>query len=287
MESMNSHQHTILCVDDEQNILNSLRRLLRKEGYRLLTASSGSEGLDLLEQDEVHVVISDQKMPQMSGTEFLARVKEQYPDAIRMILTGYTGLDSITESINKGHVYKLLLKPWNDQNLKLEVKHALEQYELVQANKQLHDQILQRNEELKTINDNLEDQVQKRTEDLEINNGALEFSRAVLHDLPMPILSVEAEGTMLLMNQAAHDLSSRGVQMGGELGDCFSPDVQEKVSAVLATNMVQTLNNYQLKEEFYDIDFIPLSGNFKGKGVVMTLKPVRIAESLFERENNQ
>ncbi|MCK5507197.1 MAG: response regulator, partial [Desulfobacterales bacterium] len=95
---MNDNQHTILCVDDEANILHSIKRLLRKEGYRLLTASSGVEGLKILEENDVHLILSDQRMPQMSGTEFLAAVREKYPDVIRIILTGYTEVDSITES---------------------------------------------------------------------------------------------------------------------------------------------------------------------------------------------
>ena len=134
---MNENRHTVLCVDDEKNILQSLKRLLRKEDYRLLTASSGEEGLKVLEENDVHMVISDQRMPEMSGTEFLAALKTKYPDVLRIILSGYTDVDSITESINKGHIYKFLLKPWNDHNLKLEIKQALEQYDLIQANKKL------------------------------------------------------------------------------------------------------------------------------------------------------
>jgi CheY-like chemotaxis protein len=271
---MADNKHTVLCVDDEQNILNSLKRLLRKEGYRFLTSSSGTEAIKLLEQNEVHVVISDQRMPEMSGTEFLAIVKEQYPDAIRIILTGYTELDSITQSINKGHVYKLLLKPWNDQNLKLEVKQALEQYDLVQVNKHLHERVLQQNEELRRINENLEELVQRRTKDLEIHNRALEFRNAVLNDLPALIVGVDPDGTMVLMNQAAQGLSSHGIETGGELADFFSSDVQEKVSTALASNEAQTLNGYELTGQVYDISFIPRSGTFKGQGVIMTLAPV-------------
>jgi CheY-like chemotaxis protein len=213
-------------------------------------------------------------MPGMSGTEFLAGVKEQYPEAIRIILTGYTEVDSITESINKGHMYKFLLKPWNDQNLKLEVKQALEQYDLVQANKHLHEQVFQQNEELMRINENLEELVQKRTKDLEIHNRALEFSRAVLQDLPLPIVGVSVDGTMVLMNHAAQNLSRQGIEMGGELVDCFSGDVQEKVSVALATNVAQILNDYKLPGKAYDIDFTPLSEPFRGKGVIMILKQV-------------
>ena len=134
---MSENCHAVLCVDDEKNILRSLKRLLRKEDYRLLMASSGEEGLMVMEENDVHIVISDQRMPKMSGTEFLAALKTKYPDVIRIILSGYTDVDSITESINKGHIYKFLLKPWNDQNLKLEIKQALKQYDLIQANKKL------------------------------------------------------------------------------------------------------------------------------------------------------
>ncbi|TRZ51426.1 response regulator, partial [bacterium] len=123
---MRNYKHTILCVDDEENILSALKRLLRNEGYRVMTAASGIEGLKVLEENDVQLVISDQRMPEMSGTDFFATVREQFPEAIRIILSGYTDVDAITESINKGHIYKLLLKPWNDQRLKLEVKQALE-----------------------------------------------------------------------------------------------------------------------------------------------------------------
>ncbi len=134
---MNENRHTVLCVDDEKIILKALKRLLRKEDYRILTASSGEEGLKVMEENDVHMVISDQRMPEMNGTEFLAALKIKYPDVIRIMLSGYTEVDSITESINKGHIYKFLLKPWNDHNLKLEIKQALEQYDLIQANKKL------------------------------------------------------------------------------------------------------------------------------------------------------
>ena len=273
---MNDDRHTVLCVDDEENILHSLKRLLRREDYRLLTASSGVEGLEVLNENDVHLVISDQRMPEMSGVEFLAKVKKEHPDVIRIILTGYTEVDSITESINKGHIYKFLLKPWNDQDLRLDIRQGLEQYDLIQANKTLHEKVLEQNEELKAINENLEMLVQERTRDLEIQNQALELSRAVLEDLPLRIIGISAEGTIVLINQEAQSLSinSRGLEIGKKVLDYFSNDVEEKLAAVLATNTCQTLNGYQLSGVTYDIGFVPLSGRFRGKGVVLTLKPV-------------
>jgi YesN/AraC family two-component response regulator len=271
---MNDYNHTILCVDDEKNILSSLKRLLRKEGYRLLTAPSGAEGLKLLEENSVHLVISDQRMPQMDGTQFLAKVKEGYPDAIRIILTGYTDVDSITESINKGHVYKFLLKPWNDQSLKLEIKQALEQYDLIQANKILHKKVLEQNEELKTINENLEALVSERTKQLVIQNRALELSRAILQDLPLPIIGVSSDGMIAVTNQEAQALSCNGhaIEVGGKLAEYFPTDVQQNVAAALETNKTQSFKEYRLSDGAYNINVSPLSGRFRGRGAIMTLR---------------
>jgi response regulator RpfG family c-di-GMP phosphodiesterase len=271
---MNHDKHTVLCVDDEQNILNALKRLLRKDGYRLLTASSGDEGVRILEQNEVHVVISDQRMPDMSGMEFLARVKECYPDALRIVLTGYTEVDSITESINKGHIYKFFLKPWNDQSLRLEIKQALDQYDLIQANKKLQEQVMQQNKKLKEINENLEAMVQERTEDLRIQNQALELSHAILEDIPVAIVGVSAEGGIVLINKEAQSLSglSQRIELGNNLNDYFSTEVDDKMATVLSTNTFQTLKDYPLSGVAYDINLAPLSGRFCGKGVVVTLR---------------
>ena len=272
VRGMNDSKHTVLCIDDEQNILHSLKRLLRKEDYRLLTASSGAEGLKILEENDVQVVIADQRMPHMSGTEFLAIVKERNAEAIRIVLSGYTDVDSITESVNKGHIYKFLLKPWNDESLKIEISQALDQYDLIKVNRDLHLMVLEQNEELKTINENLERLVQERTKELEIQNQALELAHAVLEDVPIPVIGVSAEGMIVLMNQRAQALScdGPGMDMGREITDCFSADVQERVETVFSTGTAQTIKSYRLPHGTYSIDLAPLRGRFHGKGVVMT-----------------
>ena len=269
---MNDSKHTVLCVDDEENILHYLKRLLRKEDYRLLTASSGTEGLKILEENDVQVVMADQRMPQMSGTEFLAIVKERYAHTMRIVLSGYTEVDTITESINKGHIYKFFLKPWNDKSLKIEISQALDQYDMIRVNRDLHEKVLEQNEELKTINENLETLVQERTKDIEIQNQALELARAVLEDVPIPVIGVSAEGMIVLMNQRAHALSCDGpvIDMGREIADCFSADVQERVESVFSTGRAQMIKSYRLPNSTYNIDLAPLRGRFHGKGVVMT-----------------
>ncbi|MFA7291312.1 MAG: response regulator [Rhodocyclaceae bacterium] len=119
---------TLLLVDDEASMLSSLQRLLRRENYRILVASSGEEALTLLAENEVGVIISDQRMPAMSGTELLTRVRKMHPKTVRIILSGYTGLESLTEAINNGEIYKYLMKPWDDAELIETIRGAFRHY---------------------------------------------------------------------------------------------------------------------------------------------------------------
>ncbi len=118
------HAQTLLLVDDEPNVLRSLTRLLRREGYAIHTADSPAAAFDLLAKHSVQVVISDQRMPDMSGTEFLSRVRQLYPETIRLVLTGYTDLESVTDAINRGAIYKFLTKPWDDDQLREQIREA-------------------------------------------------------------------------------------------------------------------------------------------------------------------
>ncbi|MDE2083423.1 MAG: EAL domain-containing protein [Xanthomonadaceae bacterium] len=120
---------TLLIVDDEQGIRASLSRLFRHDGYRILAADSGAQALELLALHPVQVVISDQRMPGMSGIELLDKIKEMYPDTTRIILSGYTDLDIVTESVNRGAVFRFLTKPWDDEWLREQVREAFRQRE--------------------------------------------------------------------------------------------------------------------------------------------------------------
>lgn len=115
---------TLLLVDDEPNIISALSRLFRREGYDILSATSPSEGFELLAKNTVQVVLCDQRMPEMSGSEFLGKVRQLYPETVRLVLTGYTDIDAVTEAINKGAVFKFLTKPWDDDELREQVRAA-------------------------------------------------------------------------------------------------------------------------------------------------------------------
>ena len=119
---------TLLIVDDDVNVLTALHRLFRRDNYRVLTASSPAEGFELLALYRVQVILCDQRMPVMSGTEFLSKVKEMYPETIRIILSGYTGVETVLDSINRGAIYRFYTKPWHDQQLRENIRLAFRHY---------------------------------------------------------------------------------------------------------------------------------------------------------------
>ncbi|MDP3671446.1 MAG: EAL domain-containing protein [Telluria sp.] len=125
------NRQTLLLLDDDVNVLSSLHRLLRRDNYRILTAVTPAEGFELLALHRVHVIVCDQRMPNMSGTEFLSKVKEMYPDTIRIILSGYTGLEAVLDSINRGAIYRFYTKPWDDAQLRENIRMAFHHYWLV------------------------------------------------------------------------------------------------------------------------------------------------------------
>ncbi len=127
----------LLFVDDERGVLHSLRRIFIDENYQIFTALNADEALEILRRETIHLVISDHRMPGMNGAQLLRKVKEEWPQTIRIMLTGYADVQSIMGAVNEGAVYKFITKPWNDEDLRLTVSLALQQYLLIQENKRL------------------------------------------------------------------------------------------------------------------------------------------------------
>ncbi|MBS1107279.1 MAG: Cyclic di-GMP phosphodiesterase response regulator RpfG, partial [Deltaproteobacteria bacterium] len=131
-------EHTILFVDDEVNILKALKRLTRHETWNVLCASRGSEALEVMERQPAQVVVSDQRMPEMSGVDMLQAVRDRWPDVVRMMLTGYTEMNVAVDAINRGEIYRLITKPWNDEELKATIRQAFDHYDLKREIKRLN-----------------------------------------------------------------------------------------------------------------------------------------------------
>ncbi|MBC7917252.1 MAG: EAL domain-containing protein [Rhodoferax sp.] len=193
---------TLLLVDDEESILLALKRLLRREGYRILTANSGSEGLELLAKNDVDVIVSDQRMPNMTGEEFLRLAKELYPETVRMVLSGYADMQSITNAINQGAIYKFLSKPWEDQALKENILDAFSRKEMSDENHRLTLEIASKNEDLNHSNAALASLLDEQSRRSQVGQMALSVAQETLHMLPIPLLCLDPTGMIVLRNEA-------------------------------------------------------------------------------------
>lgn len=166
----------VLFVDDEQPILNSLKRLTRKQSFQCLFASSGAEALEIMKRETVDLVVSDMRMPEMSGHEFLAQVKQQYPDTVRYLLTGQSDLESTVSALNDGGISRFIHKPWDDEKFIDALKDGLRVVRLERDNQRLMITTREQAESLKRLNAELEDRVLARTKMLRRAMRQLETS---------------------------------------------------------------------------------------------------------------
>jgi DNA-binding NtrC family response regulator len=140
----------VLYVDDEINNLNSFKAAFRRD-FEIYVAQSAREGRKILDTNEIGVIITDQRMPGMTGIEFLESILTVYPDTIRILLTGFSDMNAVMDAINRGQVYKYLVKPWQNEELKLYIQNALEIYNLRKENKELAHKLQMANMELERL----------------------------------------------------------------------------------------------------------------------------------------
>lgn len=215
-------QRTLLLVDDEENILSALKRLFRREGYQIVTAGGGEEGLQRLAEQPVDVIVSDQRMPGMSGIEFLRRAKALYPDTVRLTLSGFTELQSIIDAVNEGAIYKFLTKPWDDNLLRSHVAEAFRLKELADENKRLTAQVAHANAELEALSLRLSGLLEAQREQSDLLAASAAGARKMLDDLPLAVLGLDPEGLIAYANRAAVQLLPQVLDaIGGMADDVF------------------------------------------------------------------
>ncbi len=242
-------ERNLLLVDDEENILRSLKRTLRRDGYNIFTADGGAKGLEVLDQQDIGVIVSDQRMPGMIGAEFLSKAREQHPTTVRIMLSGYTELNSVTDAINQGAIYKFLTKPWEDDLLRANIEEAFEYYELRRENERLNDKLI-------NVNKKLEKRVEERTREAMLSMRSLQVAHDVLEQLPVVVLGIDADGIIVAANQEAHrllDEQSEGLlgrraldalpQVAHPLIENESKSRTEPVELELAGNTLQLLSS--------------------------------------------
>lgn len=225
----------VMLVDDEVCILRSLTRLLRNEPYELITANSPTEALELLSLQPVDLIISDQRMPEMCGTELLKRVCQQWPHTIRIILSGYSEVSSILNAVNEGAIYKYLTKPWNDEELKLNIRRAVEQVALIDQNQSLLRRIEEQNHQLVAANEQLH---QRATDAM----FGLSFTRELLNTISAGVIGVDTDGMVVGTNDRAAELLGVGfTELHGAQAEHVLP---QELLGVLETHEASGTDEY-------------------------------------------
>ena len=213
---------TVLLVDDEENILRALQRLLMDEDFSIETATPGEAALEKLKTlENVGLIVSDQRMPGMNGAEFLGRSRDHVPDAVRILLTGYSDVSATIDAINRGGASRYLSKPWNDDEVVQVIRDAVRHYALIAENKRLNAVIARQNEELQEWNNNLKGRVLQQTTAIRIKSeevhAALELSRKSFNGI-IEMLSTMVELRGKRTHQHSHNVAQLATEAAKELG---------------------------------------------------------------------
>jgi response regulator RpfG family c-di-GMP phosphodiesterase len=219
---------TILCVDDEPNILSSLRRALRNPQYRVLTAPGGHEAIAIMEAAPADLVISDMRMPGMDGAQLLGQIRRRWPRTMRILLTGYADVNSTIAAINEGQIYRYVNKPWDDGELQVTVAQALERLALEREKARLEALTQAQNEELRSFNAQLELRVEQRTAEVTQANDKLK--RNYMTSIKVFANLIELRGSQLVGHGRRLADSTR--QVAKAMG-CNSEDTQTVFVAAL------------------------------------------------------
>ena len=236
--SMTEHVR-ILCVDDEKNVLKSVERLFLDDDYEILTAPSGDEGLEVLRNaGPIQIVISDYRMPEMNGIDFLKEVNRNWPDTVRIVLSGYADTASIVSAINEGQIYKFIPKPWNDDELKVTIANAIERYNLHKQNIEFAEELKRSNKELQTLNKNYEKLIEERVSELVVQNNILVYAQNILDSLPVAVIGIDSDGLIVLCNKKGSDmfLDDKGIILGMDRRDALPGYVNTAVERVIERN---------------------------------------------------
>ncbi len=254
--SVDDKPAAILFVDDETNVLKALRRLFHNEAYVAYFASSGAEGLEILRENAVDLIISDMRMPEMNGAEFLSQVFMHWPETIRILLTGYADLQSTIDAVNKGRIYNYCNKPWHDDELKLLVRNALEQKRLREQRDRLSEIVRQQNTALKELNEHLEEKVEQRTEQL--NTAMLHLDRAHKNLEKQYVESIKAFSRIIEMRPGIKSgqskyIAEKALLIARKLG--MSPEQKKNVfyAGLLIQIGKMSLPDNLLAEPYYKI----------------------------------
>lgn len=285
---------SILFVDDEENILSSLRRLFRSSEYQISVASSGADALAIMEQQNIDLVVSDMRMPQMNGAELLEIIQQRWPETMRILLTGYSDIRMTIDAINKGNIYRYISKPWDDDEILLTVRQALERKGLEREKHRLEALALKQNEELKQLNATLEARVQQRTEEVHQTMGFLEVAHKQLKESFLTSIKVFS-GLIELRERSLAGHSRRVADMARALGKRLQVGEQE-LQDIFIAGLLHDIGKIGVHDKVLVKPFIMLVGEEReeamrhpvtGQAVLMGLEPLHGAAKLIRSHHER
>lgn len=248
-------EHRVLCIDDETHNLEALERLLRKK-YLVTCVNSGPLGLEEVKKHKFSIIISDQKMPEMTGVEFFMEAKKQQPDAIRILLTGYTDLESVINAINQGQIYRYITKPWDPEELLGIVNQALEVFEMKGT-------ILRQNQELQTANERLQSLDKLKTD----------FMLLVNHELKTPLTGIFSFVQLLgeeKLSSEQHLYIDKIAKNTRRLQDLINDTL---LITRIKTNLASVEKNEVNIKSLIEGQWTELKKDFASKNLTLKLKP--------------
>jgi EAL domain-containing protein (putative c-di-GMP-specific phosphodiesterase class I)/DNA-binding response OmpR family regulator/GGDEF domain-containing protein len=271
-------QRRLLLVDDEPNIVASLKRLLRTDQYQIYTANSGQQGLDVLAQHAVDVIVSDQRMPGMLGADFLRMAKQLYPDTIRIMLSGYTELQSVTDAVNEGAIYKFLTKPWDDELLRKHIADAFRVKEIADDNARLYLELQSANQELAAANRRMGQLLLEKQRQISRDEISLNITREVLQRLPLPIIGIDDAGMIAFANGIAEATFARSGTLLGSVASMALPELFEAPTGTDGGPAPRLRSVLEINRRRYAVVNHPMGEHSASQGSLITL--VRIEEAV-------
>ncbi|MDH5604634.1 MAG: response regulator, partial [Cyclobacteriaceae bacterium] len=301
---MKNEKFDILYVDDEQDNLDVFESTFWKD-YNLHLANSGQEAIEILGKEKVQLIITDQRMPSMTGIEFLEKVIDQYPDPVRIILTGLSDVQTIMDSVNKGKVYHYITKPWRKEDIRHVINNAIETYKLKEENKLLLQKLQVSNEKLQYANQDLEEKVKKRTAELALKNEELAKALNNLKNTQSQLIHTEKLASLGLLSAAiGHEINNplNYIQGAIEILNYNFQEIMPVLDAVgtigedqfsgkkfeILAGMIQKLDIDEKKKDIETIMRDMKAGTERTVNIVKSLRSYsRIDNDTFEEANIQ
>ncbi|MCL5265461.1 MAG: response regulator [Chloroflexi bacterium] len=285
-----TQRHTIVLVDDEQNIINSLQRLLRREGYQIVTSTSGQQALDLLDQLAKHggsasVIVSDFRMPGMDGVKLLSLVREQFPETVRIILSGYADAETVQSAINEGQVYKFIAKPWDDDELKELVRSSTKQFETIANARTVLGRASALQKEAERVgltlfpsppneeDGELDQSISSSEPPSENDNSTFSVWQQVVSNLPAAVIGVDRDGLVAMANPYVQRLLGidRRTILGSSFSDSLPSQLVDLVREAAGADSGRSMARVIVHGRSVKVECVPLTPARKheGRGIIL------------------